>query len=77
MNEVTLSQAKILIQRLERLSADSYWAHHASGLRASLEKHITQVDNGKEDDHQIEMLIQEGFKILENAAREIPDRDED
>ena len=28
--------ARLLATRLERLSADSYWAHKASGLRGSL-----------------------------------------
>ena len=31
-----IDQALLLISRLERLSADSYWAHRASGLRGAL-----------------------------------------
>ena len=56
--------AAILISRLERLSADSYWAHRASGIRGSL---LRWVENG---DGEGSELIKKGFEILENAARE-------
>jgi len=71
MGDVSFSQAKILVHRLERLTADSVWAHRASGLRASLDKYLaTTRDNP--DMKKLESLIQEGFNILENAARDIP-----
>lgn len=38
-----LGNARMLVARLERLSADSYWAHQASGLRGSLLRCLEQV----------------------------------
>jgi hypothetical protein len=72
--------ARLLVFRLERLSADSYWAHRASGLRGSLLKSLDQIESNpkvfmqnesrKELEH-LDQLIKNGFEILENAAREI------
>ena len=61
---------KILLHRLERISADSGWAHQASGVRASLAKVISQEDP---DLDQLSPLLDLGFLILENAAGEIPE----
>lgn len=62
--------AKILLDRLERISADSPWAHHASGVRASIAKAIS---SGNPDLEQLSPLLELGFLILENAAGEIPE----
>lgn len=56
--------AWMLIARLERLSADSYWAHRASGVRGSL---LRWVEAGEGD---IVVLIERGFEFLEKAAKE-------
>lgn len=74
-----LASAWQLLTRLERLSADSYWAHHASGLRGTLLKCMEQIEAAtgkglavnKEIWHQLENLNTRGYRILENAAREI------
>ena len=63
--------AKILLERLERISADSPWAHQASGVRASLAKAISR---GETDVEQLSPLLELGFFILESAAGEIPER---
>jgi len=71
--------ARQLLARLERLSADSYWAHRASGLRGSLLKCVEQIETAREKNRAVEgemwkkadNLILRGFWILENAAREI------
>jgi hypothetical protein len=68
-----------LLTRLEHLSADSYWSHHASGLRGSLLKTIEQIDTARGENQlvnqqtwrKLDTLISRGYKILENAAREI------
>jgi len=70
MEEAIISQARILVQRLERLSADSVWAHRASGLRASLDKFLAKNSDDPDTD-KMDSLIQEGFHILEEAAKEI------
>jgi hypothetical protein len=68
-----LIQAKILVDRLARLSADSIWARRASGLRASLDKAVRQIEAGSEADwDDFAALIAKGFEMLEKAAEEIP-----
>ena len=70
-------QAKILVQRLERLSADSIWAHRASGLRAALDKSLARIQVGGDyNPGDLETLIQRGFYTLEKAAQEIPTPDD-
>jgi len=59
--------ASMLIARLERLSADSYWAHQASGVRGSL---LRLVEAGELDSEQGSKLISRGFEYLEKAAKE-------
>lgn len=61
--------AKFLLDRLERISADSSWAHQASGIRSALSKKLAGGDYKEED---LKALIEPGFQILENAAGEIP-----
>ena len=75
--EQRLKQARTLTARLERLSADSYWAHRASGLRGSLLRSIESIENGPPPEERatafqrLEGLIERAFIILTNAAREI------
>ena len=69
--------ARRLIARLERLSADSYWAHRASGVRGALLRCLEQVERGPATGasnaavQALERLVEQGFTILANAAREI------
>ena len=42
--EQQIDLARMLVARLERLSADSYWAHQASGVRGSLLRGAGLVD---------------------------------
>jgi hypothetical protein len=61
----------LLLERLERIPADSIWAHRASGLRGSLLALVEQLEKGQPtDDPEVRRLIAYGFQILENAARE-------
>lgn len=66
-NEHQKELAALLISRMERLSADSYWAHQASGLRGSL---LRWVERGEGDAEQVAGLITSGFEVLEKAAKE-------
>jgi len=59
--------SRMLIARLERLSADSYWAHQASGVRGSL---LRLAEAGEMDSEQGSILIEIGFEYLEKAAKE-------
>lgn len=58
---------EMLVARLERLSADSYWAHQASGVRGSL---LRIIENGEINSSRAAMLLGKGFDFLEKAAKE-------
>ena len=61
----------LLLERLERISADSIWAHQASGVRGSLLKLVQQLENDPQDEPpEMMRLVSHGFHILEKAARE-------
>jgi len=81
---VIVHAAQLLATGLERLSADSIWAHRASGLRGallrSLEDWEAQTTCQTDPDNPIlarlDQLNRLGFAILTSAAREIrPPRD--
>ena len=79
---VRLEQARMIAQRLERLSADSAWARIASGYRGSMNKHIEKLDHmpdlenaPEEDVRLLDFLIDKGFELLTRAAKEIGDPD--
>jgi len=73
-DDALVEQAKLLVSRLERLSADSIWAHRASGFRGSLIRRIDRVESGSgdpSDGEYLENLVIHGFELLENAAKEM------
>ena len=69
--QITISRAQVLLDRLERISANSPWAHQASGVRASIAKTLSDITP---DQKSLDILLDLGFEILENAAAEIPDQ---
>jgi hypothetical protein len=70
------SLIKLLADRLERLSADSAYAHKASGLRGNLLRYQERLQSGQPltpaDIEHLEQVIDAGFMILTAAGREIP-----
>lgn len=76
-----ISEARTLVARLERLSADSYWAHQASGLRGALLRSIAlyeswQANSGNQaleinQAANLDRLMGRSFEILVRAAREM------
>jgi hypothetical protein len=77
---VRLEMTRMVAQRLERLSADSTWAHVASGHRGSLLRVIDRLEREPDmegisaaDVAQIDRLIDRGLYLLAQAAREIGD----
>jgi hypothetical protein len=72
---IRVKRARILLNRLERLSADSSWAHRASGLRGSIIRILNNQDvlSGDEGIITLEILLKQGFDLLTRAAKEIPD----
>lgn len=75
MDDPSIRHALQLAARLERISADSTWAHQASGLRVSLLRCLEQIEAGRGSLRkrmaQMEGLMEKGYQVLENAAREI------
>jgi hypothetical protein len=79
-----IADALLLVQRLERLSADSLWARRASGCRGALLKAMDEagvLEPGRAntlaqplDAERLRWLMQFGYAMLEKAAREIPYR---
>jgi hypothetical protein len=74
-----LELINMLVARLERLSADSYWAHQASGIRGSLLKWVETEDHGMGVQtlqsssgmgKKVAAMIERGFEVLEKAAKE-------
>ena len=71
-NEASLELVKRLVDRLERLSADSTYAHRASGLRGSLLRSISRIEAGDGvSQAELNQQVEHGFEILRLAAREI------
>ncbi len=71
MSEADLGLLKLLIARLERLSADSVWAHRASGVRGDLLRVQECLERGQPvEAPRLARLVRLGFQILEGAAKE-------
>lgn len=71
-----IEQAFMLVQRLERLSADSTWAHLASGIRGAILRCISRLESGGESSDtaeraHLQALALKGFDLLERAALEL------
>jgi len=67
-----ISLLRLLAARLERLSADSKWAHRASGLRGQVLRTLDDLDAGNGAPiKELQGVIEAAFEILRSAAREI------
>lgn len=77
-----LEQVKLLVARLERLSADSIWAHRSSGARGELLRWLARLETAgspvkppavltQEERDRLEAVIRHGFWLLERAAEEL------
>ena len=72
-----LELLKRLVDRLERLSADSTYAHQASGLRGTFLRYIERIEACANVNHaELDQLVENGFEILRLAAKEIGAQDE-
>jgi hypothetical protein len=66
-----LQTLKFLLSRLERISADSVVAHHASGVRGAMLRVVDKLENGRPvPGHEVRRLVESGYALLEKAARE-------
>ena len=62
---------QLLLARLERVSADSYWAHRASGIRGALLRTLEEIEKGTfTGQANTNELISSAFNILNRAAKE-------
>ena len=62
----------MLLIRLERISADSYWAHRASGIRGALLRMLDDNEKGNPfDKAAFKHLVSAGFTILSQAAKDM------
>jgi hypothetical protein len=75
-----LQQARLLIPRLERISADSSWARRASGQRGNLLKWVERLEANDrasrlspEDLDHFHSLLDSSFDLLKKAAQEYPE----
>jgi hypothetical protein len=71
-----IQQAWMLASRLERLSADSIWAHRASGARGALLKALENLDSADlqaipNELARLQAIVRWGFRLLEKAAEEL------
>jgi hypothetical protein len=66
-----LDLLRLLLARLERISADSVWAHRASGVRGALLRMLDKLENGRPVHRsELKRLTVMGFDILEQSAKE-------
>lgn len=78
--EARLNLAHMIADRMERLSADSAWAHISSGYRGSILNFFDRIERVAdiesipvEDVATLDGLIDRGLDLLASAAREIGD----
>jgi hypothetical protein len=70
MDDKTFSLIRLLIARLERISADSVWAHRASGVRGALLNVAEQSEDNKwVESYKVKQLVDYAFQILKDAAK--------
>jgi hypothetical protein len=61
----------MLTERLERISADSIWAHRASGVRGSLLRLLDEGEKGHQPDPIVlSLVVTTALHILTQAAKQ-------
>ncbi len=71
MDEETLRTFRLLLARLERISADSVTAHRASGVRGAMLRMVDQLERGMAaSDQELQRLLDSAYALLRRAARE-------
>ena len=75
-----LQQARLLIPRLERISADCTWARRASGQRGNLLKWVESLEASNRAPRlspaeldRFHSLLDSCFDLLKKAAQEYPE----
>ena len=66
-----LRTLRLLLARLERISADSVTAHRASGVRGAMMRIVETLEAGDDvSDAELKRLIDAGYGLLQRAAKE-------
>ena len=66
-----LRTLRLLLARLERISADSVTAHRASGVRGAMMRMLETLEAGDTvSDAALKRLIDAGYGLLQRAAKE-------
>ena len=66
-----LRTLQFLLARLERISADSVVAHHASGVRGAMLRVVEKLERGEPiQGPDVKRLIESGYSLLKKAAEE-------
>jgi len=74
MGQSQLRDAEYILSMLERLSADSIYAHRASGLRGSILRLLGELERDTGDEmlfERLRFLVSQGYDIVEKAASEL------
>jgi len=78
-SEQLYEQARLISQRLERISVDSIWARRSSGHRGALLQWTERLEGMKmkggielepEETARLKALVDMGYKLMEKAALE-------
>jgi len=78
-HEHMIEQTRLLVQRLERISADSTWARRSSGQRGALLRWLERLEKQEQGElpapsngemELFQLLVDVSFDLLEKAARE-------
>jgi hypothetical protein len=65
----TVEVTFVLIERLERVPADTGWRHRASGIRGALLKMSVKLDKKTPvSKPKLDAMIIKGYEILEKSA---------
>jgi len=71
MDEEPLRTLRLLLARLERISADSLTAHRASGVRGAMLRVLEKLEEGEDvSSAEVKRLIESGYLLLQRAAKE-------
>jgi hypothetical protein len=71
MTDEPLRTLRLLLARLERISADSVTAHRASGVRGGMLRAIDRFEKQEQvPDDEMERLLEIGYALLQKAAKE-------
>jgi hypothetical protein len=66
-----LHTLRLLLSRLERISADSVVAHRASGIRGAMLRAVEKLEKGRPvQSSEVRRLIESGYDLLQKAAEE-------